>query len=303
MRPHLLQDIALRYFYEVAQSGSLTEASSRLHVAASALSRQIAALEAEMGLALFERHPRGMVLTAAGSILAQHVRRTQLDAERALSEIQALQGIHAGLVRLATSDAFANEFIPRLCVEFQHTYSGIEFQVQSLPTVQVAEAVRSGSTDIGLCFSRAPQKDIQVVYRQSAPVMALLPPGHALARHATLTLAQLSLYAFALPQPHTAARQMVDMVCSRQGLQLSTVMESNNAKTLQHFVAHGGGVSVGSEISARYMVAEGKLVARPLSDRGMDLRDVEVQTLSGRCLPPAAQTFLGLLQKKLPHAA
>ena len=75
MRPHLLQDTTLRYFLAVAQSGSLTEASARLHVAASALSRQIAGLEAQLGSPLFERHPRGMVLTAAGEILAAQGRK------------------------------------------------------------------------------------------------------------------------------------------------------------------------------------------------------------------------------------
>ncbi|WP_046240845.1 LysR family transcriptional regulator, partial [Delftia tsuruhatensis] len=85
----LLQDTALRYFHEVAQCGSLTEASARLHVAASAISRQIAALEGLLGTPLFERHPRGMVLNAAGEILADHVRRAGLDAERALGEIEA----------------------------------------------------------------------------------------------------------------------------------------------------------------------------------------------------------------------
>lgn len=300
MRSHLLQDIALRYFYEVANCGSLTEASGRLHVAASALSRQIAGLEAQLGTPLFERHPRGMVLTAAGDVLACHARRTLLDAERALSEIQALQGLHAGRVRLATSDAFANELVPRLCVEFQQTYSGMEFSVQTMATAEVPEAVRSGLVDIGLCFSRAPQKQIEVVYRQSAPVIALLPPGHSLAAQPRLSLAQLSVYALALPLPQTAIRQMIDIACSRQGLQLAPVLESNHAKTLLHFVASGGGVSASSEISARHMVASGAVIARPLTDPGMDLRDVEVQTLTGRCLPRAAQMFLELLKRRLP---
>jgi len=300
MRRHLLQDTALRYFLEVAQGGSLTEASARLHVAASALSRQIAGLEAQLGSPLFERHPRGMVLTAAGEILAAHARRTGLDAERALEEIGALQGLRAGQVRLATSDAFANELVPRLCVEFQRTHAGIVFGVQSLPTPQVSEAVRSGAADIGLCFSRAPQKDIQVAHRQSAPVLALLPPGHPLARAPRVTLARMAQYPLGLPPPETAVRQMVDIACSRQGLRLAPVLESNHAKTLLNFVAHGGGVSVSSEISARHMVAEGLVLARPLADAGMDLRDIEVQTLAGRSLPVAAQAFLELLTERLP---
>lgn len=300
MRAQLLQDTALRYFLEVAQSGSLTEASARLHVAASALSRQIAGLESQLGTALFERHPRGMVLTAAGEILATHARRTVLDAERALGEIGALQGLRAGQVRLATSDAFANELVPRLCVEFQRTHTGIQFEVLSLPTAQVPDAVRSGAADIGLCFSRAPHKDIEVAYRQTAPVLALVPPGHPLATAASVPLARMGQYPLALPPPETTIRQMVDIVCSRQGLQLAPVLVSNHAKTMLNFVANGGGLSVSSEIAARHLVAAGAIVALPISDQGMDLRDLELQTLAGRSLPVAAQAFLELLKERLP---
>ena len=299
-RAQLLQDTTLRYFLEVAQSGSLTEASARLHVAASALSRQIAGLEAQLGTPLFERHPRGMVLTAAGEILAVHARRTVLDAERALGEIGALQGLRAGQVRLATSDAFANELVPRLCVEFQRMYAGVQFSVQSMPTALVPDAVRSGAADIGLCFSRAPHKDIDVAYRQSAPVPALLPPGHPLASAGSVTLAQMAAYPLALPPAETTVRQMIDIVCSRQGLQLEAVLISNHAKTVLNFVAHGGGLSVASEIAVRHLVAEGAIVALPISDPGMDLRDIEIQTLAGRSLPVAAQAFLELLRERLP---
>lgn len=301
MRAHLLQDTTLRYFLEVAHSGSLTEASARLHVAASALSRQIAGLEAQLGTSLFERHPRGMVLTAAGEILAIHARRTVLDAERALGEIGALQGLRAGQVRLAMSDAFANELVPRLCVEFQRTHTGIQFSVISLPTAQVPGAVRSGAADIGLCFSRAPHQDIEVAYRQTAPVRALVPPGHPLARARSVSLAQMARHPLALPPPETTVRQMIDIVCSRQGLQMAPVLISNHAKTVLNFVAHGGGLSVASEIAARHLVAAGAIVALPISDPGMDLRDLEVQTLAGRSLPVAVQAFLDLLKERLPE--
>ena len=97
-------------------------------------------------------------------------------------------------MRLATSDAFANELVPRLCVEFQRTYAGVQFSVIALPTAQVPDAVRSGAADIGLCFSRAPHKDIEVAYRQSAPVLALVLPGHPLASQGSVTIAELARY-------------------------------------------------------------------------------------------------------------
>ncbi|MGE8318148.1 MAG: LysR family transcriptional regulator [Comamonas sp.] len=294
-----LQDTALRYFHEVAQCGSVSLASQRLHVAASAVSRQIAGLEAQLGTPLFERHARGMVLTAAGEILAEHARRMGLDAERALEAIHALQGLRRGSVRIATSDAFANELVPQLCAEFRRSNQGVRFDVLVCGTGQVSQKVLSGEADLGLRFSLAPEKDIRVAYRQSAPVLAVLPPTHPLARQRLVSLAELTRCPLALPPPETTVRQMIDMACSRQELALEPILVSNLAKTMLHFVMHEGGVSVSSEVGVRHLVATGALAARPLSDAGMDLRDIEVQTLAGRTLPHAAEAFLALLCQRL----
>ncbi len=303
MRPHQLQGTALRYFLEVAQGGSIAHASAHLHVAASALSRRIADLEAQLGTPLFERHARGMLLTEAGEILARHARRTLLDSDRVLGEIDALRGLKAGRVRLATSDAFANELVPQLCAEFQRTHPGIRFHVQVLPTAQVPAAVRSGQADIGLCFSRAAHPDIAVAWRQRAPVFALLPVGHALARVRRLTLRRMAAFPLALPPPETTIRQLIDVACNRQNLQLDPVLVSGHAQTMLHFVASGGGLSVGSDIAARQGMASGQVLVRPLSDDGMDLRDIEVQTLAGRHLPVAVQAFLDRLCARLRQSA
>ena len=294
-----LQDTALRYFYEVVQCGSVSAASLRLHVASSAVSRQISGLEAQLGTPLFERHARGMVPTAAGHIVAQLARRISLDAEQAIDAINALDSLHAGLVRIATSDAFANELVPQACAAFQQLYPGVRFEVHMVPTLQVSAQVLAGDADIGLRFSVSPLKNIAVVHRQTAPVLAVLPPQHALARKASLTLAELAQHPLALPPAETTIRQMIDLACSRQGLQLEPVLTTNHSRTLLNFALHGGGITVSSEIGVRHMLATGELVARPLSDAGMDLRDIEVQTLAGRQLPVAAQAFLDLLVQQL----
>ena len=300
MRPSTyLQETALRYFLEVVQCGSVSLASQRLHVAMSAISRQIASLEAQLETPLFERHARGMVPTAAGEILAHHARRISLEAEQAVEDIHALQNLRSGAVRIATSDAFANELLPQVCAQFQRDYPGVRFQVLVCPTAQVAGKVLATDAEVGLCFSLAPAKGIRVVHRQSAPVVAVLPPQHPLARKARLSLAELTRYPLALPPAETAVRQVVDMACARQELALDPVLVSSHAQTLLKFVQHSGGVSVSSEVSVRHLLASGELVAKPLADAGMDLRDIEVQTLEGRQLPAAADAFLQLLVQQL----
>jgi DNA-binding transcriptional LysR family regulator len=210
-----------------------------------------------------------------------------------------LQGLRSGKVRIASSDAFASEFLPRLCAAFQREHSGIVFEVTVLPP-EVSGAVRTGMADIGLCFSRAPEPGIAVACRVAAPVLALVASGHELAQGAAWHWPGRRATRWHC-RPSTAVRQLLDAACSRQGPMLAPALESNHGKTLLNFAAQGAAVAVASEIAARDMVATGALVAVALSDRGMDLRDIEVQTLAGRTLPHAAQSFW-LLQLRLPAA-
>lgn len=127
MNPRVLQETALRYFLEVVRCGSISEASLKLNVAPSAISRQIARLESELDTLLFERRARGMVPSAAGELLAVHARHMQLESERVGSDILALRGLQRGKVRLASSEGFAVDFLPAAITAFRRRYSGIHF--------------------------------------------------------------------------------------------------------------------------------------------------------------------------------
>ncbi|KIZ46209.1 LysR family transcriptional regulator, partial [Rhodopseudomonas palustris] len=92
--------LALRYFNEVAKLGSIRKAADRLHVAPSAVSRQIAQLEHELDAVLFERSKMGVQLTSAGEVLARQSNRIFRDLERARTEIDDLRGLRRGEVSL-----------------------------------------------------------------------------------------------------------------------------------------------------------------------------------------------------------
>ena len=81
----------LRYFIEVARCGSIRGASERLHVAASAISRHIMIFEEDAGAALFERHSRGMVMTAAGEVYFRYAQGVLLEGDNTQLEIDALK--------------------------------------------------------------------------------------------------------------------------------------------------------------------------------------------------------------------
>jgi DNA-binding transcriptional LysR family regulator len=294
-----LQDTALRYFLEVARHGSISEASVHLNVAPSAISRQINNLEDILGTTLFERRPRGMELSTAGEMLAVYARKNALESDRVVADIEALAGLHKGRIKLACSEGFAMDFLPRIIANFRKEYSGIHFHIHVSTPGEVSKRVSHGDADIGITLTIAPAKDIHVVYRQPSPIMLLVHPNHPLAQKKSITLSQLQPYPVALAEPNTTVRQVFDICCSNLNLLFDPVLESNNIAALNHFAQFEGAVHFGGEISGRHQIANQNLVAIPIRDRGMNIRNIEVQTLSGRTLPAAVKVFLDFLVEKM----
>lgn len=287
-----LQDTALRCLLEVVRSGSVSEAAHRLNVTPSAVSRQIAALEDLLGVPLFERRPRGMVASPAGEMLANHARRNALDADRVVSDIKALQGLRRGMVRVCSSSGFAIEFLPRAIAQFRQQFPGMQFQLRVCGPQAATQALLRGDADIALTYSRTAERDIAVAYRGPASIYAFMRPDHPLAQHPHLTLRQLHPHALALPDTENTVRQLFDIACSQKGIVFDPVLVCNQFETLMHFVLHGGGVSIAGGITVRDRVKRGELHAAPIRERGLNGRNVEVQTLAGRTLPEGPRAFM-----------
>ena len=298
-RSHLvarqLQDTALRYFLEVVRCGSITEASARLNVAGSSISRHITQLESLLGVALFERHRRGMIPSEAGELLAMHAVKASHDAERAVYDIEALQGMHRGKVKVASSEGFAIEFLPRLIADFVHLHPGIQFDLGVHAPNESTRRVQIGDADIAITMSRTPQTGVTVQHLQPSPVTAVMRAGHPLSGFETLTLAQLQGYPLALPEAITTVRQLFDIAVSRQRLPLEPVLTCNYTTSLVGFLRQHDGITIAGELTVRNQVARGELACVPLSDAGLDMRNIEVQTMEGRTLSRAAQAFLEYL--------
>jgi len=301
MHPYGIQSTALRYFLEVVRCGSISEASQRLNVAASAVSRQIAKLERELETPLLERRARGVVPSAAGERLAVHARKAQLASEQVAAELRGLADLRRGQVRLAATEGFSLDFLPEVIVAFRQGYAGIHFSLEVCAPATVTRRVQEGDADLGLTFSLKPEPDISVDATLSGAIEAVVAPDHALAGRTGLTLADVQPYPLALPMPDTTVRQLFDICCGVQGLSFEPVLVSNNMQALYRFAALGGGVALSSELSLRSRLREGQLVALPLLDEGLAARRIELQSMAGRELPPAVNAFREALIAALDH--
>ena len=195
----------IRYFLAVVNCGSLSAASEQLFVAVSAISRQIQRLEAQVGVPLFERHARGMVLNEAGEIFAHHVRKSQLDMEYALAEIKGLKAVRRTRIRIACTDGMAFSLLPGLLSDFRQANPGVLFALNVTHSQGVAEAVRAGECDVALQFSLHPERSVEVLGSWPAPVLLAMHQSHPLAsRQVTLAAATLAA-GTAGPAHHGAA--------------------------------------------------------------------------------------------------
>lgn len=279
---------AARYFLEVARTGSVSQAAEQLHVAASAVSRQIAKLEDSLGCALFERQARGMALSSAGERLAAHVRTATLEAERAIDEVKGLGGQRASRMRIACTEGLACGFMAEVMAGFRAAHPQCAIHLQVGAPDAVSRWLLRGEADLGLKFAVAPEHGLKVEHQQAAPIMALASPGHALARRREVAPAELVQHPLALPEAGTTVRQMLDLCCSLQGLQYRVAYTGNYA-TLLTLAAHGEVLTLSAFVSAAHAVRAGAVVAVGVDAPQLRQRSLQLLSLQGQTLGPLVQ--------------
>ncbi|WP_336767600.1 LysR family transcriptional regulator [Pantoea endophytica] len=290
----------IRYFLAVANTGSLSAASEQLFVAVSAISRQIQRLENQVGVPLFARHARGMVLNEAGEIFAHHVRKNLLDMEYALAEIKGLKAVRRTLIRVACTDGLAFTLLPRLIADFRNDNPGVLFDVKVASTQGVAEALRNGECDVALQFSLHAERGVEVMGSWPAPVLIVMHQTHPLANAPQVTLADLSHYPLALPQQNTTVRQLFELASHMNGSLVEPVMTCDTFSMLFQFLLRTPqAVTICSAFTVLQEAETHGLILRSVGIDQLSQRTLQLQTQSGRPRNAALNVFLTFMLQQL----
>ncbi|MFK0265985.1 LysR family transcriptional regulator [Streptomyces angustmyceticus] len=294
----MLNSPALEYFLEVVRTGSVNEASRRLLVAGSAISRQIGKLEQEIGVPLFERRPRGMVPSEAGARLAAYARRAALETDQVLADIRG-RGRLGSVVRVASSQGAAQEFLPHAMAGFRKEHPGTTFQLPVVSPSSATQMVQDGSVDLAVTFSLAPAPDVRVVHAQRAPIQAMVRSDHPLARRDEIQLRDLLPYPVALTEEGTTNRRLFDLCCSIEGIAFEPLLVSSSSSALSTFVKETNAVSLIGHISVHERLRIEGLKAISILNPEMHLRTIQIQAMAGRQLPAVVSAFADHLVQEL----
>ncbi|QGH70825.1 LysR family transcriptional regulator [Pseudactinotalea sp. HY158] len=242
----------LRMLRELSRRGTVTAAATALHYSPSAVSQQLAQLEREVGVRLFERQGRRVQLTDLGMVLVEHAEEILASAERvAVALERAQEGVTARLTAGVWASV-ASGLLPGALSALAATYPGIEVRTVDLPPEQSAAAVREGDLDFSFVidYSTYPMpwdpalaREVVAVERLHAAVPAGLFPDDSIPLHA------LAEQPWILAGPRSHFGKAVRIACQEVGFDPRIVHEAQEQSTSLAMVAGGLGVTLVSDLA------------------------------------------------------
>jgi len=238
----------LRYFQAVAQEMNVTRAAEKLHMAQPPLSRQIRALEDELGVLLFERTGRSLRLTEAGRFLLEHSLQLTARFQEIAEATRRIgqQGRRWFGVGFVPSTLYG--FVPELIRRLRGADRRVEVGLSELTTLQQMEALKAGRIDIGFGRILFDDPDIERKVLMAEPLVAVVAHSHPLARRARpgVRAAELAAQPFILypARPRPSYADHVLGLFRAAGHGLDVIQEANELQTAIGLVAAGLGVTV-----------------------------------------------------------
>ena len=229
----------LRLFDAVAQAGSITGAAERLFASQPAISRQLARLERNLGVRLFDRMPRGVKLTRAGDLLRGYARRifsTEVEAAEAIAEFR---GLRRGRLHLGASLTIGSYLLPGILAQYCRGYPEIAVTLEIANTHDIQEQLLSAELDMAFTEGLVQSEELEAVVFAHDELIAVAPAGHAITRARRVTAARFCALPLILRERGSGTRLHSERALMQLGLQCRPILELGSAEAIKRAVRNG----------------------------------------------------------------
>lgn len=285
----------IQYFIEVAKREHVTEAALSLHVAQSAVSRQIFNLESELGVSLFIREGRNVKLTEIGRQFLEHMEQAVKVIENARREIEEYLDPEKGIVRIGFPSSLAHYTLPTVISAFRAKYPDVRFQLKQGSYHGLIDSVIKGEIDMALVGPLPKLEKIQGDILFTEKVVALLPSNHPLASKRELSLSQLKNESFILFPKGFVLRDIIVNACRQIGFQPKVSFEGEDIDAIKGLVSAGLGLTLIPEITIMDNLPQSTVVIPVVEPRVT--RNVGVIIPRDRQLLPTERLFYQFLKE------
>jgi DNA-binding transcriptional LysR family regulator len=293
----------LGYFVTCVDSGSLTAAAKRLHVAQPTLSHALARLERAAGERLLVRNAdrRGVSPSAAGKTLLLRARRALAEVRGFHEDLKAATGLLTGSMVIAGIQSLNATLLSRTAIAFARAHPPVALTLRTLPAASIAEAVRQHDVDLGVVagIDRAALRGLISVAILREEIVAVVPERHPLASRRALPLRRLRDEPFILPPEDAPNGAVARAACRAAGFEPRVLLSLDSGEGLRQAVRAGLGVTL---LPSAYLApGEKGIVAVRLNPRPPS-RDVLLLSADDHPPSAAAAAFMELLRSSARSA-
>ena len=281
-------------FVTVAQLGSFTRAAKHLHLSQPALTVQIRQLEEVLGVRLFDRSTRKVMVTPTGRELAPTLERVLHEIDAVMINTKELASHVKGTVTIGALPSISSKLIPSTIVEFQKQYPGIIVRLRDVLAYRNVRLVKEEEVDFGIGTLRMPDPNIQFTPLLTDHLGVIFPAGHPVERRRTITLKYLTAFPLILMDRETSVRDLVDHAFESIGEVAVPAFEAVYPSTTLALVKAGLGLTIQPSSSMELASSRG-LKFRTIRHQGL-ARQIGVIQNARRSLSPSAEAFIQMMK-------
>ncbi len=233
-----------------------------MHVTQAAISMQISQMEKEIGLPIFIRTPRQVLLTEAGEVLLARARKILREHDAAIAQIAELAGAKKGRLRIGSASSnFLTGNLPKILNRLKKQFPEAEISVTSGTSDALIERILAGEMDVAFVSLPVESQHIQTEMLFSDEIVAIAHPSHPLAKKKVVSAATLAGEKLILGERGGNTRREFDNFFVAAGVKPNISMELSRQSSINEMVKNGMGVGIAGVKAVEKDVKDGKLVS------------------------------------------
>jgi len=287
----------LKAFLAIAEAKTFTAGARRVNVTQAAISMQIRQLEDEVGLQLFTRTPRRVIITEAGEYLLDRARKILREHDSALAEIAELSGAEHGRLRIGSASAeFTIQQLPRILQSIKKKYPNADLNVSAGTSQALVDKIMHGETDIAFVSLPVDNSSIFTEQLFSDEIVAIVHPGHPCSGEKFISAAALAGEKLILGERGGNTRRMIDDFFNAANVRPNIVMELSRQEAINQMVENNLGVGIAGAKSVSKDIREGRLTSWLIE--GAEIKwELGLARLRGGYYSPIAKEFVGFCKE------